>query len=50
MSDWPWVIASYALTWTVLGVYAISIHRRLARARVEFEAESNRSSSMEVEG
>ncbi|GEM_PF-557939 len=50
MSDWPWVIASYALTWIVLGVYALQIHRRLARARAEYETEKNRSTeSLEVE-
>lgn len=50
MSDWPWVAASYALTWIVLGVYALLIHRRLARARNEFEIEQDRSNpSLEVD-
>ena len=42
MSDWPWVLASFALTWVVLAVYAIRINRRLALARDELEAEQTR--------
>lgn len=50
MSDWPWVSASYALTWVVLGVYALRIQRRLVRARTGLEGEADRTgSSMEVE-
>jgi len=50
MSDWPWVVASYALTWIVLGIYALQIQRRLARARHEFETERDRSNpSLEVD-
>jgi hypothetical protein len=40
MSDWPWVVASYALTWVVLGVYALRIRGQLTRARVELESKS----------
>lgn len=50
MSDWPWVIASYALTWIVLGVYALSTRRGLVRARAELDVEKRRAnSSVEVE-
>jgi uncharacterized membrane protein (DUF485 family) len=45
MSDWPWVIASYALTWVVLGVYALRIRGQLAEATAELQAESQHSSS-----
>jgi CcmD family protein len=49
MSDWPWVIASYGLTWLVLGAYALGIRRRLQRAQEEFERESSHvGSSMEA--
>jgi CcmD family protein len=43
MSDWPWVIASYALTWTVLGIYALWTVRNLRQARSELEAETRRA-------
>lgn len=33
-SDWPWVVASYLLTWVGLAAYAFHILRRLARARL----------------
>jgi CcmD family protein len=50
MSDWPWVIASYALTWTVLGVYALWTVRNLRQARSELEAETRRAGgSPEIE-
>lgn len=45
MSDWPWVVASYALTWLVLGSYAVMIHRRGARARIELETAMERTDS-----
>lgn len=43
MSDWPWVIASYALTWLVLAAYVVLVHRRLARARSELEVEREKA-------
>jgi CcmD family protein len=49
-SDWPWVMAAYALTWFVLGSYALRVRRRLTRARAERDAESQRAeSAMEVD-
>lgn len=38
MADWSWVVAAYALTWTVLGVFAVRTLRGLARARARLEA------------
>jgi len=50
VSDWPWVIASYGLTWFVLGFYALWILRRLQAAGAELEMESHRSNnSLEVD-
>jgi hypothetical protein len=50
MSDWPWVVACYGLTWLVLGSYAVMIHRRGARARTELETAMERTdSSMEMQ-
>ncbi len=46
MSDWPWVLASFALTWVVLAVYAVRVNRRLARARKDLTAEKNRSNDL----
>jgi CcmD family protein len=40
MSDWPWVIAAYSLTWVLLGIYTLRIGRRLARARAEWNREA----------
>lgn len=33
MSEWPYVIAAYSTTWLVLGVFALSLVARAARAR-----------------
>jgi hypothetical protein len=50
MSDWPWVIASYALTWGVLATYALRIRGQLARGKAELESKSQYGGSpMEVE-
>jgi hypothetical protein len=51
MSDWPWVVASYTLTWLVLGVYALRTLRGLedARRRLEVEARAPARSDMETE-
>jgi hypothetical protein len=50
MSDWPWVVASYALTWVVLAIYAFRIRSQLAGAKAELESKSlNSGSPMEVE-
>jgi CcmD family protein len=46
LSDWPWVLASFTLTWVVLAVYAVRINRRLARARDELETERKRSTDL----
>lgn len=43
MSDWPWVVAAYALTWIVLGGYAWRVLRLLHGARQEFESERLRT-------
>lgn len=37
MPEWPWVVASYGLTWLVLGAYTLMVRRRLRRARTELE-------------
>ncbi len=47
MSDWPWVIASYALTWIVLGGYALMILGKLDKAKAELDAERRPSKEME---
>ena len=33
MSEWPYIIAAYSLTWVVLGGFAIYLAVRNARAR-----------------
>lgn len=43
MSDWPWVIIAYTLTWLVLGVYALRLRRRLDRARTDLEEETQQT-------
>jgi hypothetical protein len=56
MSDWPWVIASYGLTWIVLGGYGLELHRRGVRAAMELAASTRGSDpsepqmNQEVEG
>jgi CcmD family protein len=47
MSEWSWVIASYALTWVVLGVYVVIIHGRLSRTRAELRHETDRADEPE---
>jgi hypothetical protein len=50
LADWPWVIWSYALTWVVLGTYALLVNRWLTRARAELNEELEREHpSPEVE-
>lgn len=50
MSDWPWVVASYALTWTVLAGYAVWIHFGLDAARRRLETETrNAPGGLEAE-
>lgn len=43
MSEWSYVIAAFALTWGVLGGYALLVGARAGRARLALE-------SAEVEG
>lgn len=43
MSDWPWVVAAYALTWVALAIYALRIRGQLARANSELHDESRYS-------
>ena len=33
MSDLSWILAGYGLTFGAIGVYAVSLHRRLRRER-----------------
>lgn len=37
-SEWNWVIAAYALTWTTLGLYTAHVLRRLSVAEREHKA------------
>ena len=39
MSEWPYVIAAYGLTWIVLGGYSVYLHVRAARARRALDEE-----------
>lgn len=38
MSNWNFVIAAYAVTWIVIGAYALSVMRRRAAAVQEDES------------
>jgi hypothetical protein len=36
-ANWNFVLAAYAVTWTVLIVYGVFVHRTLASARRRYE-------------
>ena len=38
MSEWNWVIAAYAVTWTVIGSYALYLVGVVRRARAHASA------------